>query len=82
MSCILIAYLIYKPCFLKYTIIVRRLDMLEIKNEYNDYVTKTFRIPHEITAELEEQAKLHNTSVNKVVIQCLEYALKNISSDS
>ena len=56
--------------------------MLEIKNEYNDYVTKTFRIPHEITAELEEQAKLHNTSVNKVVIQCLEYALKNISSDS
>ncbi len=56
--------------------------MLEIKNEYNVYVTKTFRIPQEITAELDEQAKLHNTSVNKVVIQCLEYALKNISTDS
>ncbi|MCR4989758.1 MAG: hypothetical protein K6A38_02690 [Lachnospiraceae bacterium] len=52
--------------------------MLEIKDEYNDFVTKTFRIPKEIINELEEQASLHNTSVNKVVIQCLEYALENI----
>ena len=52
--------------------------MLTIKNEYNDYVTKTFRIPREISNTLEELAKVHNTSVNKVVIQCLEFSLNNL----
>ncbi len=44
--------------------------MLKIKNEYSEYITKTFRIPTEINAHLDELATLHNTSVNKVVIQC------------
>ncbi len=52
--------------------------MLTIKSEYNEYVTKTFRIPKEFSAMLEELAKNHNTSVNKVVIQCLEFSLENI----
>ncbi|MBE5860458.1 MAG: Arc family DNA-binding protein [Butyrivibrio sp.] len=52
--------------------------MLTIKSEYNDFVTKTFRIPREFNGMLEELAKNHNTSVNKVVIQCLEFSLKNI----
>lgn len=52
--------------------------MLTIKNEYNDYVTKTFRIPREISNILEELAKVHNTSVNKVVIQCLEFSINNL----
>lgn len=55
--------------------------MLKIKNEYSEYITKTFRIPAEINAHLDELATLHNTSVNKVVIQCLEFALDNIEED-
>lgn len=51
--------------------------MLEIEKGHES-VNKTFRIPVEIVAELENLANINNTSVNKVVIQCLEYALKNI----
>lgn len=53
--------------------------MLKIKSEYSEYITKTFRIPAEICVRLEKLAQVHNTSVNKVVIQCLEYAFENLS---
>ena len=56
--------------------------MLKIKNEYESFVTKSFRIPKEQGETLENLAKKHNTSVNKVVIQCLEYALDNISDEN
>lgn len=56
--------------------------MLKIKNEYSEYITKTFRIPTEINTHLDKLATLHNTSVNKVVIQCLEFALDNIEEDT
>ncbi len=56
--------------------------MLKIKNEYNEYITKTFRIPAEISNQLDKLATLHNSSVNKVVIQCLEFALDNIEEDT
>ena len=56
--------------------------MLKIKNEYSEYITKTFRIPIEINKQLDDLATMHNTSVNKVVIQCLEFALDNIEEDT
>lgn len=52
--------------------------MLVIKKEYNDYVNKTFRLPTEIVETLEEVAKNKNSSLNKVIIQCLEFAIENI----
>ena len=52
--------------------------MLVIKKEYNEYVSKTFRLPTEIVEKLEEVAKDKNSSLNKVVIQCLEFAIENI----
>ena len=55
--------------------------MLTIRNEYNEYNTKTFRIPMEITNTLKNLAKAHNTSVNKVVIQCLEFALSSMDEE-
>jgi predicted HicB family RNase H-like nuclease len=55
--------------------------MLEIKKGYES-VNKTFRIPVDIAEQLERLAGENNTSVNKVVIQCLRYALDNISTDS
>ena len=55
--------------------------MLEIEKSYPS-VNKTFRIPINIVEQLEHIAGACNTSVNKVVIQCLEYALENIQSDA
>ncbi len=55
--------------------------MLEIEKSYPS-VNKTFRIPINIVEQLEQIAGECNTSVNKVVVQCLEYALANIQSDS
>ena len=52
--------------------------MLEIKREYAKYTYKTFRVPDEIIEKLDKIAREKNSSVNKVVIQCLEYALDNI----
>ena len=54
--------------------------MLQIKNEYSSYTSKTFRIPSEIISRLEEEAVSHNTSLNKVVIQCLEYAIQSLNN--
>lgn len=56
--------------------------MLEIKNEYTDYTTKTFRLPVAIVEKLDQIAREHNTSMNKVVIQSLEFAIQNISGDN
>ena len=55
--------------------------MLEIEKSYPS-VNKSFRTPINIGEHLEQIAGACNTSVNKVVIQCLEYALENIQSDA
>ena len=54
--------------------------MLEFEKGFKS-VNKTFRIPIHIVEQLELLAGEYNTSVNKIVIQCLEYALENISDD-
>ncbi len=54
--------------------------MLEFEKGFES-VNKTFRIPVHIVKELEQLAGKYNTSVNKIVVQCLEYALENISDD-
>ena len=54
--------------------------MLEIEKGYES-VNKTFRIPINIVEQLERLAGENNTSVNQVVIQCLQYSLNNISTD-
>jgi len=51
--------------------------MLELEKGYES-VNKTFRIPVNIAEQLEKLAGECNTSVNKVVIQCLQYAIQNI----
>ena len=60
---------------------IRGADMLEIKKEYSSYVNKTFRLPEEIINRLEKEAEDNNTSLNKVIIQCLEYAIQGLKSD-
>ena len=55
--------------------------MLEFEKGFES-INKTFRIPVHIVKELEQLAGKYNTSVNKIVIQCLEYALDNISDET
>jgi len=55
--------------------------MLEFEKGFES-VNKTFRIPVHIVKQLEQLAGKYNTSVNKIVIQCLEYALDNISDET
>ena len=54
--------------------------MLEIKRGYES-VNKTFRIPVHIVEQLERLAGENNTSVNKVVVQCLQYALDSLDAE-
>ena len=50
--------------------------MLEFERGFES-INKTFRISVHIVEKLEQLAGKYNTSVNKIVIQCLEYALDN-----
>ena len=55
--------------------------MLRIRKGY-DTESKTFRLPIELIDKLEALASSNKLSLNQLVIQCLEYAVDNIESDS
>ena len=46
-----------------------------------DSESKTFRLPIELIEKLEILAAQNKISLNKLVIQCLEYAVENLESD-
>lgn len=47
----------------------------------HETVTKTFRLPVELTERLEQLAFNNNLSLNAVVVQCLEYAIEHLDED-
>ena len=51
--------------------------MFKIPKGY-DTVTKTFRLPIELAEEMEKAAQNNKISLNKLVVQCLIYAMENI----
>ena len=51
--------------------------MFRIQKGY-DTESKTFRLAVGMIRKLEEVAAKNNTSLNRVVIQCLNYALENL----
>lgn len=51
--------------------------MFKIQKGY-DTESKTFRLSVGMIRKLEEVAAKNNTSLNRVVIQCLNYALENL----
>lgn len=53
--------------------------MFEVKK--TEHTNKTFRIPTELLERLETLAQNKGVSLNNLVVQCCEYALKNISTD-
>ncbi len=54
--------------------------MLKIAKGY-DAVSKTFRLPEQQVRALEAIADEHKISLNKLVVQCLQYALENIVTE-
>ena len=53
--------------------------MLELEKGFES-VNKTFRIPVNIVEQLDRLAGEYNTSMNKIVVQCLQYALDNLNT--
>jgi len=51
--------------------------MLKIPKGY-DTVSKTFRLPVDLVDEMETLAAKNKISLNKLVTQCLQYAMENI----
>ncbi len=52
---------------------------MKIKRE--EYESKTFRLPVDLVEKLAVIAARNNLSMNKLVIQCLNYALDNLEDD-
>ena len=44
----------------------------------SETITKTVRIPVDMSERLEQLAYKNNLSLNAVIIQCLQYALDNL----
>lgn len=54
--------------------------MLKVTKGY-DAVSKTFRLPEPQVKALEAIAEENKISLNRLVVQCLQYALENIETD-
>jgi len=58
--------------------------MFTIKKDKNktEYANKTFRMPTELVKALQIVAQNENVSLNKLVIQCCQYALENLNKEA
>ncbi len=55
--------------------------MFELKKEASEYENKSLRLPKELIDKVQTLANEYNMSFNRVVIQCIEYALNNMNSE-
>ncbi len=55
--------------------------MFQFTGEYKEYASKTLRLPKELIDKLQEEATRNNISLNKAVIQCIEFALNNMVTE-
>ncbi len=49
------------------------------KKEYTEYEYKSLRLPKELVEQAQDVAKKYELSFNKIVIQCMEYALNEMN---
>lgn len=52
--------------------------MFKLKKEYTEYENKSLRLPKDLITKVQLLAKTYEMSFNKVVIQCIEYALDHM----
>ena len=62
---------------MRYIIIAEVIIMFKIPKEDNT-VTKTFRLPIKLVGEMEKIAQNNNISLNRLVKECLIYAMENM----
>ena len=46
-----------------------------------EYISKTFRLPKELLRQMEETAQRQGVSLNSLVVQCCDYALRNLERE-
>lgn len=51
--------------------------MFKLKKDYVEYENKSLRLPKDLITKVQELANKNNMSFNRVIIQCIEYALDN-----
>lgn len=56
--------------------------MFRLKKDFSEYENKSLRLPKELITQVQALADSNNLSFNKVVIQCIEYALQNMDNQS
>ena len=54
--------------------------MFKLKVDYTEYENKSLRLPKDLIDQVQNLANENNMSFNKVVIQCIEYALGDMES--
>lgn len=59
---------------------MKRKELFEVKK--TEYTTRNFRIPVELLERLNTVAQREGISVNKLVVQCCEYALDNLNDST
>ncbi len=52
--------------------------MFAIRKDYVEYENKSLRLPKDLIDKVQDLASENSLSFNKVVIQCIEYALDNM----
>ena len=55
--------------------------LFEIKKEFSEYENKSLRLPKELVDKVQKLANQNNISFNRVVIQCIEFALNNMKEN-
>ena len=56
--------------------------MFKLKKDYIEYENKSLRLPKDLISQVQKLATENNLSFNRVIIQCIEYALENIDKDT
>lgn len=55
--------------------------MFVIKKDYVEYENKSLRLPKDLIDKVQDLANQNSLSFNKVIIQCIEYALDNMENE-
>ena len=56
--------------------------MFKLKADYVEYENKSLSLPKDLIEQVQSLANDNNMSFNKVVIQCIEYALGDMESSN
>lgn len=56
--------------------------MFVLKKDSIEYENKSLRLPKELIARVQKLADSNDMSFNKVVIQCIDYALEHMGKEN